>query len=88
MKSVFCNQSKLHPLLLEAIELIKNKINDLSDVVSLSFDPKSSEIYGNLNNEELFIFNEFYQAIGFRKIHLEVARLGKSLQVLHSVFFS
>ena len=87
MKSVFCNQSKLHPLLIEAIELIKNRINSLSDVKSLCFDPKSSEIHSKLNKEELFIINEFYQAKGFRKIHLEVAKLGKSLQVLHCVFF-
>ncbi len=73
--------------MLEVIELIKNKINSLSDVRSLSFDPKSTEIQGNLNKEELFIINEFYQAKGFRKIHLEVAKLGKSFQILHCVFF-
>ena len=87
MKSVFCTQSRLHPLLVEAIELIKNRINSLSDVKSLSFDPKSTEIYRNLNQEKLFIINEFYQAKGFRKIHLEVAKLGNSFQILHCVFF-
>ena len=73
--------------MLEAIEIIKNRINALSDVKSLSFDPKSSEIYSNNKKEELFIFNEFYQAKGFRKIHLEVAKLGNSFQILHCVFF-
>ena len=87
LKSVFCNQSKLHPLLIEAIELIKKRINCLPDVKSLSFDPKSSEIYRKINNEELFIFNEFYEAKGFRKIHLEVAKLGNAFQILHCVFF-
>ncbi len=87
MKSVFCDQSKLQPLLIEAIELIKNGINELSDVKSISVDPKSSEIYKNVNKEELFIINEFYQAKGFRKIHLEVAKLGNSFQILHCVFF-
>ena len=85
--SGFCTQSKLQPLLLEAIELIKNRINGLSDVKTLSFDPKSNEISRDLNNEELFIINEFYQAQGFRKIHLEVAKLGNSFQILHCVFF-
>ena len=85
--SGFCTQSKLQPLLLEAIELIKNRINAFSDVKSLSFDPKSTEISRDLNNEELFIINEFYQAQGFRKIHLEVAKLGNSFQILHCVFF-
>ena len=73
--------------MLEAFELIKNRINSLTDVEPLSIDPKSSNIYSNLNKEELFITNEFYQAKGFRKIHLEVAKLGKSLQILHCVFF-
>jgi len=77
----------LHPLLLEAIELIKSRINSLSKVESLNIDPQSSEIYRKIDNDELFIFNEFYQAKGFRKIHLEVAKLGKSWQILHSVFF-
>ncbi len=73
--------------MLEAIELIKNRINSLSDVKSVCFDPKSSEIRINQKNDGLFIANEFYQAKGFRKIHLEVAKLGKSLEILHCVFF-
>ena len=73
--------------MLEAIELIKNRINTLYDVKSINFDSKSSEIYRKLNKEELFIINDFYQAKGFRKIHLEVARLGNSFQILHCVFF-
>jgi len=87
LKSVSCSQSKLNPLLLEAFELIKNRINSLTDVEPLNIDPTLSKIYSNLNKEELFIINEFYQAKGFRKIHLEVAKLGKSLQILHCVFF-
>ena len=73
--------------MIEAIELIKNRIDSLTDVKSLCFDPKSCEIISKLNKEELFIINEFYQAKGFRKIHLEVAKLGKSFQILHCVFF-
>ncbi len=87
MKSVFCTQSKLYPLLLEAIELLQKRINSLSDVEPLSFDSKVTEIYSELNKEELFILNDFYQAKGFRKIHLEVAKLGKTLQILHCVLF-
>ena len=77
----------MHPVLLDAIELVKNRINSLPDVKSLCFDPKSREIKSNLNKEELFIINEFYQSKGFRKIHLEVAKLGSSFQILHCVFF-
>jgi phycocyanobilin:ferredoxin oxidoreductase len=77
----------LNPLLLEVFELIKNRINLLTDVEPLNIDPNLSRIYSKINKEELFIINEFYQAKGFRKIHLEVAMLGKSLQILHCVFF-
>ena len=87
MKSVLSVQRDFHPLLLEVIKLVKNRINSLSDVKSLSFDPKSSEIHGNFNMEELFIINEFYKAKGFRKIHIELAKFGKSFQILHCVFF-
>ncbi len=73
--------------MLEAIQLIKNKINALTDVEDLTIEPKSSKIYSNINKKELSITNEFYQARGFRKIHLEVAKLGKSLEILHCVFF-
>jgi phycocyanobilin:ferredoxin oxidoreductase len=77
----------LNPLLFEAFELIKNKIISLTDVEPLNIDSKSKRIYANLNKEELFISNEFYQAKGFRKIHLEVAKLGKKFEILHCVFF-
>ena len=87
MKSIFCTQGKLNPLLLEVFELLKNRINSLTDVKPLNIDPQLSKIYSNRNKEELFIINEFYQATGFRKIHLEVAKLGKSLEILHCVFF-
>ena len=62
-------------------------MNSLTDVEPLIIDSKSRRIYSNINNDELFIVNEFYRAKGFRKIHFEVAKLGKSLQILHCVFF-
>ena len=73
--------------MLEAFKLIKNRINLLTDVEPLNIDRNSRKIYSNLNNEELFIINEFYRAKGFRKIHFEIAKLGKSLQILHCVLF-
>ncbi len=87
LKSAFSIQNKLHPILLEAVALVENKINSFDNVKALSLDPQLKQIYGSLNNEDLFIVNEFYQAKGFRKLHLEVASLGNSMQILHSVFF-
>ena len=73
--------------MIEAFELIKSRINTLTDVEPLNVDPKLTKIFSDINKEQLFINNEFYEAKGFRKIHLEVAKLGKSLQILHCVFF-
>ncbi len=77
----------MNPILIEAFKLIKNRFNLLTDVEPLSIDSNSRRISWNKNNDELFIVNEFYKAKGFRKIHFEVAKLGKSLQILHCVFF-
>ncbi len=77
----------MHPLLPEVVELIKSRINTLSNLKSLSIEPELHEIYGTVNDENLFIINEFYVAKGFRKLHLEVAKLGKALEIFHCVFF-
>ena len=87
LKSIFSTQYELNPILLEAFKLIKNRIKSLTDIETLSIDRKSRKIYRKINNEDLFILNEFYKAKGFRKIHFEIAKLGKSLQILHCVFF-
>ena len=73
--------------MLDVVGLVQNRINSFDNVKTLNLDPKLKKIYGSLNNEDLFIINEFYQAKGFRKLHLEVASLGNSMQILHSVFF-
>lgn len=73
--------------MLEVVGLVENKINSFDNVKALTLDPQLEKIYGSLNSEDLFIINEFYQAKGFRKLHLEVASLGNSMQILHSVFF-
>ena len=87
MKSVINTQYKLSPILLEAYKLIKHRFNSLTDVEPLIIDSRSGRLSCNIHNDELLIINEFYKAKGFRKIHFEVAKLGKSLQILHCVFF-
>ena len=53
----------------------------------LDLNPDLINIYGDLAGDEVFIVNQFFKARGFRKIHLEIAQLGSSLEILHSVFF-
>ena len=53
--------------------------------LELSRDLKN--IYGEIEGDELLIFNELNQAKGFRKIHIETGVFGSSLEILHAVFF-
>lgn len=44
-------------------------------------------VEGRLEGEKLIIENACYQTPQFRKLHLELARVGKSLDILHCVMF-
>jgi phycocyanobilin:ferredoxin oxidoreductase len=53
----------------------------------LAIAPDLEAISGSLDGDELFIRNEVHRCQGLRKLHLETARLGAGLQILHCVFF-
>ena len=59
----------------------------LPGLMPLPIDPQLEAISGSLDGERLFIRNELHQCHGLRKLHLETARLGAGLQILHCVFF-
>ena len=59
----------------------------LQDLKSIKVDPSLSNITSNEIGRELFIENEFHEAKGFRKLHIEVAEFSKKLKILHCVFF-
>ncbi|MEL6263305.1 MAG: phycocyanobilin:ferredoxin oxidoreductase [Cyanobacteria bacterium J06626_6] len=44
-------------------------------------------VEGKLEGEKLIIENRCYQTPQFRKMHLELARIGKNLDILHCVMF-
>ncbi|MGB3514754.1 MAG: phycocyanobilin:ferredoxin oxidoreductase [Microcoleaceae cyanobacterium] len=44
-------------------------------------------VEGNLDGEKLIIENRCYQTAQFRKLHLELARIGNGLNILHCVMF-
>jgi phycocyanobilin:ferredoxin oxidoreductase len=60
---------------------------DLPDLAPLAIDPELEAISGSLDGDALFIRNEVHCCRGMRKLHLETARLGAGLQILHCVFF-
>lgn len=68
-------------------ERIRQSWQQLPDLALLPVDPELEAISGSLDGEALFIRNELRQCRGLRKLHLETARLGAGLQILHCVLF-
>jgi phycocyanobilin:ferredoxin oxidoreductase len=66
---------------------IRRSWQALPGLEPLDVDPDLEAISGSLDGEALYIRNELRQCRGLRKLHLETARLGAGLQILHSVFF-
>jgi phycocyanobilin:ferredoxin oxidoreductase len=77
----------LHPLVDALAEQIRRQWSDLPEIAPLPVDPDLEAISGSLDGERLFIRNELRRCRGLRKLHLETARLGAGLQILHCVFF-
>jgi len=77
----------LHPLVDALADRIRQVRHGFTDLAPLAIDPALEAISGSLDGESLFIRNEVHQARGLRKLHLETARLGAGLQILHCVFF-
>ena len=77
----------LHPLVDALAERIRTCWAGLPDLAPLAIAPDLEAISGSLDGEALFIRNELRQCRGLRKLHLETARLGAGLQILHCVLF-
>ena len=78
---------ELHPLVSTLAASIRSSWQKLPELAPLCTADDLKAIHGELDGETLFIGNELYQCRGFRKIHLEIARLGNGLQILHCVWF-
>ncbi len=77
----------IHPLVDGLAERIRLCRQALPDLAPLAIDPALEAISGSLDGDALFIRNEVHRCRGLRKLHLETARLGAGLQILHCVFF-
>jgi phycocyanobilin:ferredoxin oxidoreductase len=77
----------LPPLVDALAERIRSCRQGLSGLEPLAIDPDLEAISGSLEGEDLFIHNEVHRCRGLRKLHLETARLGAGLQILHCVLF-
>jgi len=77
----------IHPLVDALAERIRASRDGLAGLEPLAIDPDLEAISGSLDGEDLFIRNEVHRCRGLRKLHLETARLGAGLQILHCVLF-
>ncbi len=76
-----------HPLWESVSELVRKRRSELPDLRPLDFDPELKNIYRKSDDNDLFIINELHSARGFRKLHLEIAKLIYDLTIFHCVFF-
>jgi phycocyanobilin:ferredoxin oxidoreductase len=77
----------VHPLVDALAARIRERRAELLELEPLALDPALEAISGSLDGERLFIRNELHRSRGLRKLHLETARLGAGLQILHCVYF-
>lgn len=77
----------VHPLVDTLAAAIRSSWQALPELEPLAIADDLEAISGSLDGERLFIHNELRRCRGLRKLHLETARLGAGLQILHCVYF-
>lgn len=83
-QSLRSRQHNLIQQLANAIETTWEKYLDLSPY---HLPSELGYVEGKLEGEKLIIENKCYQTPQFRKLHLELAQVGKNLDILHCVMF-
>ena len=80
-------RSRQHP----SIEQLANAIESVwarhLDLSPYHLPAELGYVEGRLEGEKLVIENKCYQTPQFRKLHLELAQVGKNLDILHCVMF-
>ncbi len=82
--SIRARQQLLIRQLADSIESIWHQHLDLSPYY---LPDDLGYVEGKLEGEKLIIENKCYQTPQFRKLHLELAQVGKNLDILHCVMF-
>ena len=80
-------REQLHPLIRQLAEKIETTWHQTLDLTPYTLPQDLGYVEGILEGEQLTIENHCYQAPPFRKLHLELARLGNQLDILHCVMF-
>ena len=76
-----------HPLIRQLADAIESAWQKYLDLSPYQLPEDLGYVEGRLEGERLTIENSCYQTPQFRKLHLELARVGTSLDILHCVMF-
>jgi phycocyanobilin:ferredoxin oxidoreductase len=76
-----------HPLIRQLADSILEGWEQFLDLSPYELPEGLGYVEGRLEGEKLVIENRCYQTPQFRKLHLELAKVGKGLDILHCVMF-
>ena len=76
-----------HPLIRQLADRMEAVWQRYLDLEPYYLPAELGYVEGRLEGEKLIIENKCYQTAQFRKIHLELAKVGSTLDILHCVMF-
>ncbi|TAE56221.1 MAG: phycocyanobilin:ferredoxin oxidoreductase [Nostocales cyanobacterium] len=76
-----------HPLIRQLADTIEAVWHENLELSPYHLPAELGYVEGRLEGEKLIIENRCYQTPQFRKMHLELARVGNTLDILHCVMF-
>lgn len=76
-----------HPLIRRLADCIESSWQKYLDLAPYQLPDDLGYVEGKLEGEKLTIENRCYQTPQFRKMHLELAKVGQTLDILHCVMF-
>lgn len=76
-----------HPLIRQLADCIETSWHRYLDLSPYELPSEMGYVEGRLEGEKLIIENRCYQTPQFRKMHLELAKVGTMLDILHCVMF-
>lgn len=78
---------KLNPIIAKLAQVILNHWQQSLSLSNYELPEGLGYVEGRLEEEKLVIENRCYQTPQFRKLHLELAKVGNNLDILHCVMF-
>lgn len=87
LSSDSCLREQLQPAIRQLADCIEATWKQHLDLSPYPLPAELGYVEGRLEGERLTIENRCYQTPQFRKLHLEVAKVGSMLDILHCVMF-